>query len=57
MNFIILFNQNYFARYERHRTSIFIVILLIENIDKSKIEKIDFYTHLFFLNYNDKKKT
>ena len=48
MNFIILFNRNYFARHERHRTSIFIVIFLIKNIDKNKIEKIDFHTHFFF---------
>ena len=48
MNFIILFRQNHFMRHERYRTLIFIVILLIENIDKNKIEKINFYMHFLF---------
>ena len=48
MNFIILFRRNHFTKHERHKTSIVIFVLLIENFDHCKIKNINFYMNFFF---------
>ena len=47
INFIVLLREYYLARSKRHRSLIFILVLLIENICDRKIEDVNF--HLSFL--------
>ena len=40
MNLIILFRENHFSQSKRYRTSIFKLILLINDIDNNKIKNV-----------------
>ena len=48
MNFIILFNKNYFSRSKDNEALMFMLILLNKYNFKIKIENINFYTQFRF---------
>ena len=47
INFIILLYEYHLVRSGRHRTSIIILVLLIENARNSKIKNVNFYSISF----------